>query len=210
MHRAPVSVVVAPAGSGKTAAAAAWVRDATRRGGRVAWVPALEPRRHAAVLASALAAGGDPGLEQPPVVVIDDAHELEPGARALVRRHLETSPDSAHLLILSREGVDLVPRSLVLEERARWLSAHDMTLTADEAATLLRLHHPAASESDVAMVLERTKGRAAAVVLAGRLLDSGLDATGVREALRLDGSPALEDLADEVFRTCPRSCSRCC
>ena len=203
VHRAPVSVVVAPAGSGKTAAAAAWVRDAARRGGRVVWVPVVEPHRHAAVLATALASGTEPGLEEPPVVVIDDAHELDPGARALVRRHLKTRPDSAHLLILSREDVDLVPRSLVLEERARWLSDQDMTLTPHEAATLLRLHHQAASESDVATVLEHTQCRAAAVVLAGLLLDRAPAATGARDALRLDGGPSLEDLVHEVFRTCP-------
>ena len=79
VRRGPVSVVVAPAGSGKTAAAAAWARSEARGGGRVAWVPALEARRHASALSAALAAGlaGDHGSTERPVIVLDDAHQLE-------------------------------------------------------------------------------------------------------------------------------------
>ncbi len=100
VRHGPVSVVVAPAGSGKTAAAAAWARSEARDGGRVAWIPAHEARRHASVLS---AAAGDHGQPERSVIVLDDAHQLEDGARALVRRHLQAGPEAAHLLILSRE-----------------------------------------------------------------------------------------------------------
>ncbi|MET1060742.1 MAG: LuxR C-terminal-related transcriptional regulator [Nocardioides sp.] len=196
VRRSPVSMVVAPAGSGKTAAAAAWVRAELRRGGRVAWVPALEARRHASALSAALSSGvaADDRSPDRPVIVIDDAHELAEGARALVRRHLEARPDSAHLLILSREELDLVPPELVGP-------GPSMVLTPAEAAALLKLHHPAATPAEVARVVDGTEGRAAAVILAGWLLS-----TGLREAddvFRDDGRPVVVRLMERAFRSCP-------
>ena len=199
VRRGPVSVVVAPAGSGKTAAAAAWAHDEARRGGRVAWVPALEPRRHASALSAALAAAlaGDHRAGERPVIVLDDAHQLEDGARALVRRHLQATPDAAHLLILSREELDLVPA----EEQARRLSGAAMVLTPEESAALLRIHHPAATPADVALVVERTEGWAAAVVLAGRLLDRGVPAS--HDVFRDDGRPVIARLMEQAYGSCP-------
>ena len=199
VRRAPVSVVVAPAGSGKTAAAAAWAQGEVRGGARVAWVPALDARRHASAWSAALAAG-QAGEDRSPgraVIVIDDAHQLEEGARDLVRRHLEVAADAAHLLILSREELDLVPA----EQHARRLSGAAMVLTPEEAATLLRIHHPAATPADVAMVVERTEGWAAAVVLAGRLLDRGVPETN--DVFRDDGRPVVARLMEQAFGACP-------
>jgi ATP/maltotriose-dependent transcriptional regulator MalT len=199
-------VVVAPAGAGKTAAAAAWVQGEARRGGRVAWVPALEPRRHASALSAALASTAH-GSAEPPVVVIDDAHQLAEGARDLVRHHLGLRPDSAHLLILSREELDLVPPGLTAfgepagGQRARLLPGRSMVLSADESAALLRIHHPAATPTDVAMVVERTEGWAAAVVLAGRLLDTG--GRQAADVFRDDGRPFVARLMEQAFSSCP-------
>src|SRR4051794_29536814 len=66
----PASVVVAPAGSGKTAAAAVWAERASAAGHQVVWLRADQ----AAELAAHLARAGT----QPPVLVVDNAHLLEP------------------------------------------------------------------------------------------------------------------------------------
>ena len=76
-----------------------------------------------------------------------------------------------------------------------------MVLTPDESATLLRIHHPAATPTDVAMVVERTKGWAAAVVLAGRLLDRGRAES--QDVFRDDGRPVVARLMERAFGACP-------
>ena len=197
VRQGPVSVVVAPAGSGKTAAAAAWARSEARGGGRVAWIPALEAPRHVSALSAAAGPAGDQGEPERSVIVLDDAHLLEDGARALVRRHLRTSPDAAHLLVLSREELDLVPA----EVPARRLSGAALLLTPEESADLLRIHHPGATPHDVAMVVESTEGWAAAVVLAGKLLDMGVPQA--HDLFRDDGRPVVPRLLERAFEACP-------
>ena len=76
-----------------------------------------------------------------------------------------------------------------------------MVLTPEESAALLRIHHPAATPTDVAMVVERTEGWAAAVVLAGRLLDRGVPET--HDLFRDDGRPVVARLMEQAFGSCP-------
>ena len=190
-----VNLVVAPAGSGKTAAAAAWTDRATRSGAAVTWVRATDVDQLARELARATAAG--------PVLVVDDAHLLPAVAARMLGRVLEEDPGSVRLLLLSRRDLDFVPVTLALAGQVRSLRVDDLRFTDAEAAELVRAHHPGADPDDIAAILGQSDGWAAAVVLGARTLLTASDTADARAALAATGRPALDYLVNEVVASFP-------
>src|SRR6478735_4115779 len=198
----PVNLMVAPAGSGKTAAAAAW----SERVGRgplplsVAWTRG----DHTAAIASQVEAMRCPEQPNgPQVVVIDDVQLLSEESRELLAAILTADPESVRLLLIGRHEPDLVPISAALAGAVRALSVDDLRFADAEAADLVRAHHPSADPDDVAAVLEQADGWAAALVLGSRALSGSADIADARAALAATRQPVLDYLLHEVFETLP-------
>ncbi|MBZ5738237.1 helix-turn-helix transcriptional regulator [Nocardioides mangrovi] len=191
-----VNLVVAPAGSGKTAAAAAW-SERVRRSGRQVTVAWTRGDRAAEVEAQ-LTAHHCPDAG-PTIIVIDDVHLLAPEPSRLLADLLASGPEAVRLLLIGRSAPDVVPVSLALSGSVRTLRIDDLRFTDDEAATLVRTHHPDASSDDVAAVIEQADGWAAALVLGARALAGSANAADARAALAATRQPVLDYLLHEVF-----------
>src|SRR6478735_9940140 len=84
-----ITVLVAPAGAGKTLGVAGWLRDRGLQG-RAVWVPradTLTPED----LQTLTDSTGDPGDQR--LLVVDDAHELSPDSTAWLDDMLDHAPD---------------------------------------------------------------------------------------------------------------------
>jgi len=193
---ARVTVVSAPAGSGKTVLLRSWIAEAGLAG-RAAWVAAgreeRDPQRFWLSVAGAFRATG-PGAglvravtgapeldgwalaerllsDLAPLadrlwLVVDDVHEL--GAEAL--RQLELlvmrAPPGLRFVLAARHDVRLGLHRLRLEGGLAELRAGDLRFTAAEAGELFAAAGVALGEPAVAVLQERTEGWAAGLRLA--------------------------------------------
>jgi ATP/maltotriose-dependent transcriptional regulator MalT len=198
----PVNLIVAPAGSGKTAAAASWSGrvNRLRQGPTVAWTRGDQAVTIAAQV-EAMRCPEQP--DGPTVVVIDDVHLMSEESRELLATILAADPDSVRLLLIGRQEPDLVPISAALTGSVRALRVDDLRFDKDEAADVVRAHHPTATPDDVAAVLEQADGWAAALVLGSRALAGSADSADARASLVATRQPVLDYLLHEVFETLP-------
>lgn len=191
----PVSVMVAPAGTGKTAAAAAWTAQQPDDQ-PVTWIH-FGPPGTGARLPEEVA---NPGPGRPAIVVVDDAHSLDRHAVAALTRLLRRSPETQRLLFLSRTALAFIPVELAVAGQVNTLGFPELRFQEPEAVALVRAHHPAASDLQVRTVLEHSDGWAAALVLGARSLH------GRAEPPPLSGlapRPMLDYLSSEVYDTFP-------
>lgn len=165
----PLVLVVAPAGYGKTSLLTQWDAHSTRP---FAWVT-VEGRGHNAEnladsVAIALAGIGiGPGVNRRFVLVLDDAHLVEPGVLTeTVLTLLDWLPEGSQLALASR----CEPAAGLAQMRAHRLlielGTADLSMSTEEAARLLR---PAGLELDFATVqalVRHTGGWPAALELA--------------------------------------------
>jgi LuxR family maltose regulon positive regulatory protein len=205
VQRAPVTLVRAPAGSGKTAALAAWASSRPGTEGPVAWMTLTERDDDPAVfwvhLDEALVAAGLPAasaevpgaipdagdvdllctglleLSTPAVIVLDRAERLRaPAVWERVRALLDAGGDGLRVVLSSRSEPPLPVHRLRVEGRSAELGPDDLALDPDEVAQVLGRHHVPTSDEVVATVLRRTEGWAAGVRLAAlRLAEEGPD-----------------------------------
>lgn len=193
----PASLVVAPAGSGKTAGVAAYTQRARAAGGAITWI---RPDR-VDLLAAAVAAAAS--AETPPVIVVDDAHLLPEEGVVVLAGVLTEAPESVRLVLVSRRKLEWVPVSALLSGQARAIPSDDLRFTAEEAAALVRMHLPDADAEDTAAILEQGDGWAAALVLGSRALSAAGDPADVRAALAATRRPLLDYLLHEVVESLP-------
>ncbi len=192
----PVSVVVAPAGSGKTAAAAAWAEKAVQGGQPVAWLRADQPADLAA------------HLGRPSVLVVDDAHLLDPDSAALLASALTRNADVVRVLLLSRRELDFLPVALTLAGQVRTLPRNGLDFTDAEATDLVVAHHPDAAPDEVTSILCQSRGWAAALVFGARTLQASGQGADPRSALAAARQPLLDYLLREVLEPLPAELSQ--
>jgi DNA-binding CsgD family transcriptional regulator len=197
---APLTLIVAPAGSGKTTALAQWVNERTAP---VTWVTATSDT--AASLARVEAALQDVANAQDrAVIIVDDAHRLPSQAWPLIEGWLDSwAPGGANLVLASRRDVPLPVVLLELSGNVTEIRSDVLGFTDSEARELIALHAPHASEVDAAALQERADGWAAALVLGGRAIAGAGGQTHVRETLSQTERPVLDYLLGEVFSTLP-------
>jgi LuxR family maltose regulon positive regulatory protein len=196
----PVSLVVAPAGSGKTTAVAAWSQRQADRSTGVTWIRGEQVERLDQLLEEARTRGSGTA---PPVLVIDDAHLLPHTAADALSSALADDPAALRLLLLGRTQPSFVPVSVALAGHERSLRVDDLRFPSDEAAALVRAHHPEATPAEVAAVLEESEGWAAALVLGAYALRTAPDSADPRATLAAGRQPVLDYLAHEVLDTLP-------
>jgi LuxR family maltose regulon positive regulatory protein len=190
---APLALVVAPAGYGKTTVLSQWAEQDKRP---FAWVTLdqshNDPRRLLAAIASALdpiepCRHGDgsartdflrafAGRERPFVLVLDDVHELHAArSTTLVSSIVRHMPSRSQVALASRE----VPRMPVGRLRANRqvveLRFRDLAMTPSEAAALLKDAGLDLNGGEVETILHRTEGWAAGLYLAALSLRESAD-----------------------------------
>ena len=197
---ARVTVVSAPAGSGKTVLLRSWIAGAGLAG-RAAWVAAgreeRDPQRFWLSVAGALRATG-PGaglvrvvtgapeldgwalaegllsdlapLADPVWLVVDDVHELGPDALRQLELFLMRAPEGLRFVLAARHDVRLGLHRLRLEGGLAELRAGDLRFTVAEAGELFTAAGVQLHKPAVTVLQERTEGWAAGLRLAALAL----------------------------------------
>lgn len=189
-HR--ITLLIAPAGFGKTAALTAWAASTPRQ---TAWLSLSAGDRHPAHLQRSLAAAMeqlDLSAEAPigdwPVLVIDDIHLVDPETAREVL-HLERAIEPVRLLLAGRHEPKLGFAALHATGELGRLGPDDLALSEVEiglaAQALGRPVEPAAA----AAVYEQTHGWPVAV----RLALMGGDTPGSRGPTREKSFPQIAD-----------------
>jgi LuxR family maltose regulon positive regulatory protein len=229
----PVVTVVAPPGYGKTTLLEQW---AGRLGPRVAWVSCDRSHDDPAALLRGLlaaldriepvpqpldrllaASGGDLGVVPriatamgtlPPVTVVLDNFETVTSSRStsVVTELALRVPPGWRLALASRVGLPLPTSRLRVDRRIVELEAHDLAMTRDEAAALLRLAGARVTDEQAAELWRHTEGWPAGLYLAALAIRSGAPPTAV--GFRGDDRLVADYLRSEVLARMSRAQTR--
>jgi len=235
---ARVTVVSAPAGSGKTVLLRSWLSQ-TGRDGQAAWVPTGRgergPQRFWVSVADALrqtssgaglvrAVSAAPDLDAWCLVerllenlapladrlwlVIDDVHELDAEALRQLELLVMRAPRELRLVLAARHDVRLGLHRLRLEGELAEIRADDLKFTQAEAGQLLAAAGVELPAPVLATLYERTEGWAAGLRLAALSLAGHPDP--VRFAAEFSGSErtVAEYLLAEVLERQPEQVRR--
>ncbi len=156
--RAPLTMLIAPAGTGKTVLLADWVARRRQLGRSVVWVPGQSPD----LLHDTLRTSG------PTPIVVDDAQLLPAAGIADLSQALKDSSYAGRLVLATRYDLPLPVSELELRGLALTLRAGDLRFNDDEAIELVQAHAQDATGADVLQFQAHTAGWAAALVLAAR------------------------------------------
>lgn len=213
----PLTLVIAPAGSGKTATLAEWATTSRRL---VTWldptsladpdylanailsnvgtsVPAAE------VSADAFVGALSQTERRPDVLVVDDAHLLPPASWSVLELALARAPHRVRLVLAGRRDLPLSTIALELDGHVGVIRADALRFDDAEAAALVAAHGADTTEDDVRTLQARARGWAAALVLGARALAGVSDRAHARSRLASSGLPILDYLLGEVFDTLP-------
>ena len=220
--RQPLTVVVAPAGAGKTSGLARWAAAVDPA---PAWLVAHKGDPPEVLAEAMLAAAGVrdevapdwsaedlPGrvaqllrstTGEPRALVIDDAHCLAPASWAVLDEVVTSAPDSLRVVLATRRDTPLPTVALELGDSLTVLRSDVLKFDDDEAELLVVAHAPDATAEDVQAIQARADGWAAALVLGARSLAAAPDRAAARSALAHTEQPVLDYLLGEVFATMP-------
>lgn len=185
-----LTVLVGPAGSGKTLGVSGWLH---RTGGDrpVAWVRADSSWTAERLLALV---GTRPGL-----VVVDDAHDLPlPTVRALDAL-LDSDPESLQMLMLSRWDLPFTRLAPELLGQYTALRGELLRLDEGEEAALVAAHVHTDAVEVARAIAPRTRGWCAAVVLTARAVAAAPDPLAVARRYAEGGASVADRVASEVF-----------
>jgi LuxR family maltose regulon positive regulatory protein len=191
-----VTIISAPAGSGKTSLLRAWAARPGRPH-RVAFVPVRRDEQDAQVfwlaLLNAIRSPGTIGDTEPStatpgfnartladrvfsalarqrdrvIVVIDDLHELNsPESLVQLTRLLANLPPNVHAIVAMRRDLRLRLHQLRLAGELAEIRGEDLRFTERETRELLAASSIALSEAETALLYQRTEGWAAGLRLA--------------------------------------------
>ncbi|MCA0240372.1 MAG: LuxR C-terminal-related transcriptional regulator [Proteobacteria bacterium] len=222
------TLLVAPAGYGKTELLARWHQQCRDDGLRVGWL-SLEPEdaQIEVFLDYALAALGQPPAssaaaspstrraaasrllaatladERRSLLFLDDYERLGGALDELLRLLIERASPRLHLVIAARLQPDIGLAELRARRLVTELGPAELRLSFQEAHSLLAAGPRAVTEGDVALLLQRTEGWPIALRMAGDFVQSHPDA-----AAPLTGfSGRVDELAtylyDAILRTLP-------
>lgn len=200
----PLSVLVAPAGYGKTTLLAEWSEHDDRP---FAWVTFDErdndPRRLLTGVRRAIAvAVGRDGGHTPFVLVLDDVHALhERMALAAVAAVANDLPPQAALAVASRTQPQLPVARMRAERSITELGPRELAMTRAETAAMLKAEHHDLGRDGVELLLGRTEGWPAALSLAAVFLDE----RGAAALAGFNGADRLvaQYVRDEVLSAVP-------
>ena len=193
-----ITLLVAPAGAGKTLGVSGWLRAGGSENG-ARWVHAdhtWSPSRFADLL-------GDPTVElaDRPLLVVDDAHDLPSATLRLIDERLDLTPDSLRLLLLSRWDLPLTRLGPELMGHLATLRGDVLRMDDEECAPLIAEHARTQHPEVIRSVIERSNGWVAAVVLASRAIAAAPDAVETARRFAQGGASIADRLANELLTT---------
>ncbi|MGZ0145992.1 LuxR C-terminal-related transcriptional regulator [Kribbella sp. WER1] len=189
--RAPLTVLIAPPGTGKTVLLSDWVRRQRDAGTAVTWIGGQDPRSLERLLERAADAA------VPELAVVDDGQLLPATALAELSQVLRKSPYALRIVLASRYDLPLPVPELELRGLALTLRSRDLRFTDAEATELVRAHAGRATAEDIRLFQANTAGWAAALVLAARTFAASGE---VRWSL-VQQSPVLDLFLGETVNT---------
>ena len=195
-----VTMLVAPAGAGKTLGVAGWLRHSPL-GQDATWISGnnmVSLRRLETALREARR-----DADQPRIVVIDDAHQLPSACISLLDRELSEDPDGVRLVLLTRWDLALSRLVPELLGHLSVIRGDVLKLSDPEARQLIAEHARTDAPAVHDAIIARAQGWCAAVVLAAR---ASAAATSHDEFIRRcqDVGLGVADLvAGEVFVSLP-------
>src|SRR5215213_7446652 len=226
----PITLVIAPAGYGKTTLLGQWVQELSRTGAPVGWLTLDRSERDPAMFLAYLIRAFQsiaPTIGAEAWRVLSSAANLQRDwplvAGALcsdLQRQIATAaflvlddlqqvraaPPTLHIVVASRRAPTFAPLPrLRAEGHLLELSQRDLHLSADEARHVLAAQDVILDEAGLALLLTRTEGWALSVQLAARAL-AGQTTERRTDFLRaLEGSQEqlLNYLATEVLADLP-------
>ena len=222
------TLLVAPAGYGKTELLARWHQQCRDEGLRTGWV-SLEPEdaQIEVFLDYALAALGQSGAssassgpatrraaasrllaatladERRTLLFLDDYERLGGALDDLVRLLIERASPRLHLVIASRVLPDIGLAELRAKRVLTELSPADLRLGFQEAQALLGGGARPVTEGDVALLLQRTEGWPIALRMAGDFVQSHPDAAAPLTAFSGRADELATYLYEAILRTLP-------
>jgi LuxR family maltose regulon positive regulatory protein len=207
----PVTLVVAPAGYGKTTLLVHWLQADPRP---LVWLTA-EPAGddHEWLIASLAAALGEPAdltlaelayaverREEPVVLVVDDAHHLRSAeALAVIDAIAAAVPLGSQIVLAARCEPALPIGRLRAQGRLIELRSRDLVMTRREATKMLRLAGLELAAEDVQTLLERTEGWPAGLYIAALSLRGRTDLRRAVERFGGDDRLLADYLRDELL-----------
>jgi LuxR family transcriptional regulator, maltose regulon positive regulatory protein len=217
----PITVLVAPAGYGKTTLLVHWLGHDPRR---VAWVsidesdndadrlgasialaiegtvaPCLAPAHGAGAIADELTSALS-GAEHPFVLVLDDVHRLHSRrAVTMLRAVADAVPRGSQLVLASRREPPLPIGGLRAAGRLVDLRQSDLAMTRREAAAVLSLTGLDLQPQDVLVLLRRTEGWPAGIYLAALSLHGKEDLRGAVARFGGDDRLMADYVRDELL-----------
>ncbi|MFD7160049.1 LuxR C-terminal-related transcriptional regulator [Kribbella sp. NPDC059898] len=162
--RAPLTLLIAPPGTGKTVLLSDWVRRRRDDGTAVTWISGHAAGPFGRLLEQAM----DSDQPEPELVVVDDGHLLSATVLAELGSVLRKSPHALRIVLASRYDLALPVPELELRGLALTLRSRDLRFTDAEATELVQAHAGRASAEDIRLFQANTAGWAAALVLAAR------------------------------------------
>ncbi|MDR1422263.1 MAG: LuxR C-terminal-related transcriptional regulator [Coriobacteriales bacterium] len=208
---AQLTLVIAPAGFGKTAMLAQWVmrqrRLSTTR--QVSWLTLddadIDIGRFCSYLSQTLFDEQLPDIDAilfalesqtvAKLLVIDNAHIISEGSDAcqFLRYFIAHAPRSLHLILASRLPLHLGLTQMLMEDRISLITDQDLSFTAQEAQALFALNHHKLSLAKAQKICDVTHGWPAAI----RLFDA-FDGNGTVAATRLSSVIAPPSRQDRI------------
>jgi DNA-binding CsgD family transcriptional regulator len=189
-----VTMLVAPAGSGKTLGVAGWLQQ--REPEPTHWVDGHQQSGPA--LDRLLEESGD--RDGPPdLVVVDDAHLMPATAVRVLDARLGAAPDRLRVLVLTRWDLALSKLVPQLLGHLTVIRGDALRLTDAETGELVRVHVPEADTALVDAIRAKAQGWCAAVVLASRAGAASPSSADVVRRLQAPGPGVADLVAGEVF-----------
>ena len=227
----PLTLIAAPAGSGKTALLSSWA-EAREPGHRLAWLglgPEANSRRRfwtevvaalqradATISANAAPRRGSAdaflpalvaeleSLQQPIVLVLDDFHEVTDAAVLRdLDRLLRHPPDRLRLVLATRSDPSLRLQRLRIAGRLGEVRNADLAFTLGETEELLGALELSIGRDDLRLLWERTEGWVAGLRLAALSLRDHPDSSAFIQGFAGDDRAVSDYLMTEVVERQP-------
>ncbi|GAA4372417.1 LuxR C-terminal-related transcriptional regulator [Nocardioides caricicola] len=185
-----MTVLVGPAGSGKTLGVSGWLHRSSTQA-QATWV-----RADASWTADQLLAlvASQPGL-----IVVDDAHHLPLATVRALDGLLDTDPESMRMLLLARWDLPFTRLAPELLGQFTALRGELLRLDEGEEAALVAAHVHTDAVEVARAIAPRTRGWCAAVVLTARAVAAAPDPLEVARRYAEGGVSVADRVASEVF-----------
>lgn len=202
-----VTLLVAPAGAGKTLGVAGWLHH-TGQAQRAIWIRAdrsCAPDQLAALLrraASGSAASRESGsAERPNPVVLDNAQDLPAATIRFLDQWINDEPQGIRVLLLSRRDLPLTGLIPQMLGEVNVIRGDVLALTRAEVTRLVLDLARTDSTFVAKTIADRSEGWCAVAVLMARAVGASWDKEAAARRFESTGPPALDRVAGEVFAT---------